>query len=224
MNTARVWTFDHLAMPLAIVALAMLAHTSPQLTASWELDRTAVAAGEWTRLVTGHLTHWNGDHLFWDAATFFALGVVCLGRRPLLTLACLLLSSFAISATFLAVHPGLPTYRGLSGLDTALFTFLAVVIYQDARVAGDRALGAVAKWALAGLVVKTAYEVVTGDTLFVDSAAADFVPLATVHAAGAAVGFLVALAPACIRVLNPTTSHSSLRLRASPRGNSYPAL
>lgn len=195
MNTTRSWTLDVIAMPLAIVALAILAHTYPQLTAAWELDRTAVAAGEWTRLITGHLTHWNADHLLWDAATFFALGVVCLGRRPLLTLACLFLSSFAISATFLTVHPDLPTYRGLSGLDTALFTFLAMSIYQDARAAGDRALGAVAKWALAGLAAKTAYEVITGDTLFVDSAAAGFVPLATVHAAGAAVGLLVAVAP-----------------------------
>jgi hypothetical protein len=113
----------------------------------------------------------------------------------LLTLGCLFLSTVATSVTFLAGHGDLPVYRGLSGLDTALFAFLAASIYQDARTFGDRALGAVAKWALAGLVVKTAYEVLTGDTLFVDSDAAGFIPLPTVHAVGAAVGLLIAVAP-----------------------------
>jgi rhomboid family GlyGly-CTERM serine protease len=182
-----------LLCPGLVVALAALALITPDLTAAWELNRTAVAGGEWWRVFTGHLTHWNLDHLFWDAATFFGLAAVCMRRRPVATLAAVLVGCLAISATVLTAHSDLETYRGLSGLDTALFTLLATMIYQEARRDGDRALGAVAKWAGSALVAKTTYEVLTGATLFVDSEGAGFVPLASAHAAGAVVGFLAAI-------------------------------
>jgi len=177
-------------LPVAVVALACAAAASPALSAAWELERAAVARGELWRVFTGHLTHWNLDHLFWDAATFAALAAACMHWSPRRTMACLIGAMIAISATVLAAHGELATYRGLSGLDTALFTLLAMLMWRDARRNGDRALGAVAKWALAGLLAKTAYELASGDTLFVDSAAAGFVPLASAHAAGAVVGLL----------------------------------
>jgi rhomboid family GlyGly-CTERM serine protease len=190
-----------LLSPAIVVALAALALVTPDLTASWELNRSAVADGQWWRLFTGHLTHWNLDHLFWDAATFFALTAVCLWRRPVTTIAAIVSACLVISVTVLTAHPKLDAYRGLSGLDTALFTLLATAIYQDARRDGDRALAALAKWALAALVAKTAYEVLTGATLFVDSEAAGFLPLASAHAAGAGAGFLAAIAQPLIATL-----------------------
>jgi rhomboid family GlyGly-CTERM serine protease len=190
-----------LLCPALVVSLAALALVTPDLTAAWELSRTAVADGEWWRVVTGHLTHWNLDHLFWDAATFFGLAAVCMWRRPVTTVAAVLVGGIVISATVLAAHAELETYRGLSGLDTALFTLMATMIYQEARRDGDRALGAAAKWAVAALVAKTTYEVLTGATLFVDSEGAGFVPLASAHAAGAVVGFLAAIAKPLVATL-----------------------
>jgi rhomboid family GlyGly-CTERM serine protease len=191
-----------LLCPALVVALAAVALVTPDLTAAWELNRTAVADGQWWRLLTGHLTHWNLDHLFWDAATFFALAAVCMWRRPVTTVAAGFAGCLVISATVLTAHADLETYRGLSGLDTALFTLLATMIYQEARRNGDRALGAVAKWAGAALVAKTTYEVLTGATLFVDSEGAGFVPLASAHAAGAIVGFLAAITEPLIATLS----------------------
>lgn len=183
-----------LLSPAIVVALAGLALVTPELTAAWELNRAAIADGQWWRVFTGHLTHWNLDHLFWDAATFVALAAACIWLRPLTTLTGTLVGCVVISATVFLAHPQLETYRGLSGLDTALFTLLAAIIYQEARLDGDRALGAVAKWAVASLVAKTGYEVVTGATLFVDSEVAGFMPLASAHAAGAVVGLLAGIA------------------------------
>jgi rhomboid family GlyGly-CTERM serine protease len=207
------WT---LVGPTFIVALSCLAIMSSGVTAAWELDRAAVASGQWWRLITGHLTHWNFDHLFWDAATFLVLSIMCLRRRPAATIGCVMVGSLAISAVVLGLHPDLTTYRGLSGLDTALFTLLAVMFYHDARRDGDRALAAVAKWGLAALTAKTAYELATGDTLFVNSRQAGFVPLASAHAVGAVIGFMAAVAPTVFSTLCAATSRRPPRLLAFP--------
>lgn len=199
MNAARTWNPGAIAAPVFIAALAILAMASPDLTAAWELDRTQLAAGQWWRFFTAHLTHWNHDHLFWDAATFIALGVYCMRRHAMRTLACVFASAAAISLAVLTFHPNLPTYRGLSGLDTALFTLAATLLWRDARRDHDRALAAVAKWSLGALVAKTVYELATGATLFVDSPAAGFIPLASAHAVGAAIGILAAAIPGRLR-------------------------
>lgn len=217
-RSTSAWNRWALFLPMFIVALAGAAMLSPELTAAWELNREAVAAGQWWRLFTGHLTHWNLDHLLWDAATFFALGVLCMQRSATRTIACLLASSVAISVTVLGFHSELSTYRGLSGLDTALFTLAATITWRDARRESDRAMAAVAKWALGSLLAKTVYELATGDTLFVDSAQAGFVPLASAHAAGAAVGCVAAL------VIRPRLAAFKPRVPATgPPDNTVPA-
>ena len=187
------WRVASIGFPVLIAGVACLAIISPVLTAAWELNRAAIADGEWTRLITGHWTHWSVDHLFWDAATFVVLAIMCMRRRPLATIACLVIGSLAISAGVLQIHQELDAYRGLSGLDTALFALLAVLLYQDARRQGDRALAAVAKWGVASLIANTVYELFTGETLFVNSSEAGFIPLASAHAIGAAIGLLVGL-------------------------------
>jgi rhomboid family GlyGly-CTERM serine protease len=192
---ARRGLWSALRLPLGVVALACLATASPALAAAWQLDRAAIAEGQLWRLFTCHLTHWNADHLGWGAITFLALGAACMHRSPRRTAACLAGSCLVISATVLVVHPELPTYRGLSGLDTALFTLLAAAVGRNAHRNGDRALRAAMIWAIGGFLAKTAYEVVMGDTLFVDSHAAGFVPLASAHVAGAVVGIIGALTP-----------------------------
>ena len=67
-------------MLLAILGMAVVASATPLAAEAWEYNREAILHGEWGRLLTGHLTHWNFDHLFWDAATFLLLGVACVWR------------------------------------------------------------------------------------------------------------------------------------------------
>ena len=62
-------------MPVVTVTLALAAvavQLIPGWAAAWQYERAAIAAGQWWRMLTGHLTHWNMDHLLWDVLMFQA--------------------------------------------------------------------------------------------------------------------------------------------------------
>jgi hypothetical protein len=86
--------------------------------------------------------------------------------------------------------PEIPVYRGLSGIDTGLFTLLCVGIYQDARNSGDRMLQSAIVILTAGLFAKLVFEDVTGTTIFVDQYEAGFIPIIAAHILGALVGII----------------------------------
>jgi rhomboid family GlyGly-CTERM serine protease len=177
---------------LVVSALAGAVLMVPGWSELFVYDRAAIAAGEWWRLASGHVAHWNFDHLMWDVLMFAVLGVIveCRARRDLM--ATLILSAMAISATLFFAAPSIGQYRGLSGIDSALFTWLAVVLFREAR-GEKRPLAAAALAAsMVGFAAKIGYELASGATLFVDSAAAGFTPLPLVHAVGGACGVLVA--------------------------------
>lgn len=182
-------------MLLAILGMALFALATPLAAEAWEYNRESILQGEWSRLLTGHLTHWNFDHFVWDAATLLVLGVACVWRSVGRTVAALLGSAVAISASLVWLQPDVATYRGLSGLDSALFTLLAAMIWRESQQTGRWKLGAVAMVAAFAFLAKAAYESATGLTLFVDSENAGFIPLASAHLIGGAVGAIVGLTP-----------------------------
>ncbi|MBC8107000.1 MAG: rhombosortase [Anaerolineae bacterium] len=169
---------------LALVACASLIHASTSVQSALQFDRHAVASGEFWRIVTGHFTHWSVNHLLWDLAVFVALGTVCerLGRaRMIWTIA----SSILMISFFAA--PRLPTYRGLSGIDSALFVLLAVTLRRERPL--------VVSLLLAAFAFKSCYELATGHTFFVDNAASGFVPVPLAHIIGGICGAIVGLLP-----------------------------
>lgn len=178
---------------LALAGLAVAVHRTHGLTVAWQFDRAAFAQGEWWRLMTAHLTHFGADHLRWDLLAFVILGGVCewIDRRAFAwTLA---VAAPVITAGVGLMQPWFTTYRGLSGIDSALFG----LVIAHLLVAGGRqrdgvllGLGGIGLLAFAG---KCAYEIVVGDTLFVASEGT-FAPVPLAHLlgllAGAAVGLL----------------------------------
>lgn len=182
-------------MLLALLGMALFASATPLAAEAWEYNRQAILHGEWSRALTGHLTHWNFDHFIWDAATLLVLGVACVWRSVGRTVAALLGSAAAISASLFWLQPEVATYRGLSGLDSALFTLLVALIWRESRRTGRWKLAAVAITAAFAFLAKAAFESATGATLFVDSETAGFIPLASAHLIGGATGGLVGLAP-----------------------------
>jgi len=96
-----------------------------------EYDRGLVGAGELWRVITCHWTHWKLDHLFWDVFALVVLGLMCERRTRVGWLVCLGSASVAIPTTILLLQPEMETYRGLSGLDTALFAMLAVLMLHE---------------------------------------------------------------------------------------------
>jgi rhomboid family GlyGly-CTERM serine protease len=147
-----------------------------------------VAHGEVWRLVTGHWTHWTADHLLWDVLTFLLLATLCetlVSRRALL--AAVAGSALLISAGFWVALPELVRYRGLSGIDSALFVLLAVALLR--REGGGAAAG-LPGLALLAFLARTVWEVSTGGALFADGAGS-FVPVPLAHLLGGAWGVVV---------------------------------
>ncbi|MBX9788209.1 MAG: rhombosortase [Pirellulales bacterium] len=180
--------------PMAAVGCAILAVAIWLVpgAAEWlQFDRGAIAAGEIWRIVSGHLTHWNGDHLLWDVLMFAVLGALVERTSRASFLATTVLSALAISAALWFLQPAQVLYRGLSGIDSALFVFQAIWLAREALSEKRFAASVLPMVALAGFVGKVGYEYASGCTLFVDSAAAGFAPLPLAHVIGGLVGAAV---------------------------------
>lgn len=176
-----------------------------------QFDRSAVAAGETWRMLTCHLSHWSWDHLFWDAVVFAGLGAWLErdDRRRFIGLVAA--AAAAISAGVWFWQPEMATYRGLSGVDTALFTAVALRLLIEKLQARDWRSVGVAGLLLCGFVAKTVLEATIGRGLFVDVASAGFEPAPLAHLIGAAVGAAFA-APALLASLRQFAGGPQLSL------------
>jgi hypothetical protein len=118
------------ALSLSLAALAILVYGldsifgAVDMSAALQLD--AARPLEVWRLITGHWTHWSIDHLFWAVLMFAVLGAeleVRSRRRFALFVIC---SALVISGHALWSQSALFVYRGLSGIDSALFVAFAI--------------------------------------------------------------------------------------------------
>ncbi len=180
---------------LALGAAACLIMAFPSLADWLQYDRSAVVEGQLWRIATCHLTHWSLDHLFWDVIALLFLGFVIEQdkRRRLLT--CMGLSAVSIPLAVYVCMPELSTYRGLSGIDSAVFMLLAIILLRDSweqrdRGWGDRGWTLVCTALIVGFAAKTGFEFVTGTALFVDATAAEMLPVPLAHVIGAGIGVL----------------------------------
>jgi rhomboid family GlyGly-CTERM serine protease len=183
-------------LPVASLLLVLLAgalYAVPGAAEWLQYDRTALAHGEWWRVLTGHLVHWSGDQLFWDGLALGFLGWLCERESVASFLRCIFLSAFLISLTLWFAAPGMATYRGLSGIDSALFALFAVRLgreaFHDRQWIKLTLVGIVA----GGFALKLGYEFTSGATLFVDSSAGGMIPVPLAHVVGALVGLVCGL-------------------------------
>ena len=175
-------------LPLSILTLILW--TVPAAAEQLQFDHSRVVTGEWWRIVTCHFTHWSTGHLVWDLAAFVLLGRLCGWRSPKRLLTCLGTAAVAIPLVVGLCQPGM-LYRGLSGLDSALFTLLAAwLLRQNTEDCEWRGivLPAITLLAFAG---KITYESLSGNAIFVSGA--DMVPVPLAHLAGAGVGLCFGL-------------------------------
>ncbi len=184
---------------LLLLLCALVVYAIPSLTTTLQFQRSLFEQGQWWRLITCHWTHFSTDHLFWDLIMFALLGAICERFSRMRTLVCLAASTLLISITVWLFAPELTTYRGLSGLDSALFTLLLSMLIRPAFA--EKRWSAVASYLLLLLLfgAKVAYESITAATLFADHTAGGFVPVPLAHAVGAAIGLLIGLGGATIK-------------------------
>jgi rhomboid family GlyGly-CTERM serine protease len=171
-------------------APALLLGFAPRAAGWLAYERTAIAAGELWRGVTCHWTHWSLDHLAWDLAAFCALVLIgwrASAKRLLLALA---LSAGLIPLAVWALLPAMNAYRGLSGIDSALFALVAATVLKEEIAAGRRGMPIAIALVVAGFAGKIGFEMVTGTALFADSSG--FVPVPLAHAVGGVCGWIAA--------------------------------
>jgi len=171
-----------IGLTLPAIALYLL----PDLTGLLEYDRARIAGGEIWRLIGCHWTHWSLDHLVWDVAAFATLLAASWGSGARRVIATLCGAAVAIPLAVGLLLPEMQYYRGLSGLDSALFTLVALRLFRRERTSG-RNIGA---WsvalALMGFCLKLAFEMISGTTVFVNTT--EFIPVPLAHLVGGACG------------------------------------
>lgn len=157
----------------------------------WQLDVPFRNGLSVPRLLTCHALHWSGSHLVWDLAVFSLLGALCEMRHRPRFVATLVASAVLIPLGIALLHPEISRYRGLSGIDSALFGLLAADLGRQRHREGDRTGALVMGLFLVGLAGKIGLECLQGDNLFVSDSS--FVPLPWAHALGGLVGVALAL-------------------------------
>jgi rhomboid family GlyGly-CTERM serine protease len=176
---------------LFLVVLALggpILRAIPGAAERFQFDRAAIAAGQFWRVLTGHWAHWSAEHLLWSGGAFALLLFVCAARSFGRASACVTIAAVAVSATVWR-WTDLQFYRGLSGIDSALFVLAAVTI---TRAGGTRRQWATALLLLA-FVGKIYAESATGAAVFVSAGDSGMAPVPLAHAVGGAVGLLCAL-------------------------------
>ena len=188
---------------LLLAGAAVCLQCSPAALEWLQYDRAAIAGGELWRIMTGHLIHASWNHLLWDAAALVVLGAICEREQRRSFVACLAASAIALSLCLWTTMPDLAIYRGLSGIDSAVFVFLAVVLLRQSLAAGQKWWSAGIVTVLCGFGLKVAFEYATGRTLFVDSGAAAMTPVPLVHLVGGMIGAIAAGFPALADIARP---------------------
>ncbi len=173
---------------LAFAALALLIFLIPGASSYAQLNRETLHGFQIWKLFSSHFAHWSFDHLLWDLITFLALGIYCEKTSRKSLLATLGISATIVSLTFLLYETDLTYYRGLSGIDSALFG-LALTQISTLSITGKQ----ISLIATTGFLAKLTYELITQTPIFVSTSDTTFVVLPSAHLTGFITGLSVGL-------------------------------
>ncbi len=173
---------------LLIACSALVAELLPGAGPLLEWHRAAVAKGELWRLVTAHLVHFGWAHLAYDVGAWLLLAGLSERRGRRTMVATLAVAAALIPLAVAVTRPDLLTYRGLSGLDSALFALLVTDVLRDPSTPRRGLIALVAVGFVAKLLIEC-----SGTGVFVVTET--FVPVPIAHAVGALVGLAMALKP-----------------------------
>jgi rhomboid family GlyGly-CTERM serine protease len=177
------------APPLGFLLTIFALFLIPAASSLLEFDRAALTRGELWRFFTGHFVHFDASHLAWDAGAFALLAALLPTRSSRRWLWLVGGSALFISAGVWLLQPHFEIYRGVSGIDCALFGAVLCERLHRARHERDRFALAIVALAAIGFVAKCGIELLGNAPVFAASGAYSPVPLA--HLLGALWGALV---------------------------------
>ena len=178
--------FSRFPTTILVASAALVAFAYPSVGSLCEVDFDLIGDGQWWRIFTGHFTHFDGSHLFWDLLMFVVLGVACESRHGRWFPFAMLAMATGITGAIAMTCNNINVYRGLSGIDTGLFVWFVIDQCCSHWSLQERATALLYLAPAIALVGKSIFEATTGQTLFVDSSS--FTPLVQSHVAGAAIG------------------------------------
>ncbi len=168
---------------LASGALLLYACAGP-IPHEWVYDRTAVMHGEIWRGLTGHFTHSDGTHVFWDVTALVILGMLFESSLRSHFLTVLVIGVLSVNAGLWWGMPALQQYCGLSGI---LNTVLMAGLIQQATRSTDRWERRLLLCIGLGALLKIAIEIALDSALFTQT---HWPAVPLIHAAGAFGGLL----------------------------------
>lgn len=174
---------------LLISIVAIIAHVAGELSPIMSIDFRTITFADLHRVGTCHLLHWSANHLLWDLGMFTTLGAIAEVHMPRRYRWTLLLSAVLIPAGVMWHHPEMETYRGLSGIDTALFGLIVADLLGRRLVERDWKSAVWFSLLLVGLMGKMLAETLADSNLFVNDTS--FVPVPIAHMIGAVIGLVI---------------------------------
>ncbi len=164
-------------------AVTVIIAAIPGLADALTLSRDGAIWQHWT----SHFCHWSSGHLFWDLVVFVVLGAwVELRSRKIYALLLIAGLPFLAWSAF-ALTPAIDEYRGLSGLDSALFGLAALAIWNDARSSYQHCFSILA---LVAFAAKSIVELFLDAPVFVQDLGESVVGVPAIHLTGVSVGLL----------------------------------
>lgn len=131
--------FSIYIIPIFPAFISIILFYIPSLAHVLEFNRKEIFSYKIYQLITCHFTHWNFRHMVIDTFIFFALSYLCIffsfknkysiGQYFIY----LLIPSILISIAVLIFNPEIKFYRGLSGIDWALYFILILQLYFAAH-------------------------------------------------------------------------------------------
>jgi len=171
---------------VAVVVGSALVEMVPSLARAAELNRAAVADGQWWRVLTCHWAHWGWAHWAGDISALVGLWWLAEDRTRWVLPMCLA-AAVCVGVTVWLVAPDVASYRGMSGVNHALLVW--VLLARAAETRGALRVGCIVT--LVGIAAKIAYEFTwqAGDPAYSLPEGIALVPAS--HAVGALVGAIV---------------------------------
>jgi rhomboid family GlyGly-CTERM serine protease len=167
-------------LTLSIVVVTIITYLSPVLTSILVYDRAAISTGQFWRLLSGHMVHFNDRHIVYNLTAFVLTAWILEAKtgHARFGLLCTFIM-LAISVFLLNLKPKMIEYGGLSGLVCGLFVYLGLIEM------GNRGPWRML-WLPALLIIplKIVFECYTGKSILPYPQSLSFVPVWEGHAIG----------------------------------------
>ncbi len=175
-------------LSLALVGGAVVASVVPGAGPLLEYDRSRVATGEAWGLLTCQLVNWSARLAVLDLGAVLLLGVWIESRSRVLLARTCLATSLAVGAGVHFLAPQITTYRGASGLASALFVLVGLLAWNDRSLPRQRALAGAA---IVLFLMKVGWEAASGDAIFAGPLPAGVAVLPLAHLLGGGTALLI---------------------------------